>query len=112
VACRPVDRKRPLNKSLLDNGSVSNCRCKVMAATDRQATEELLEATLSVRSMPMCYMQNRSRILLVVRQTPASKDVNTEAEKATALKAVTRRQQARINRLGKLSACSSEVWSV
>jgi hypothetical protein len=29
---------------------------------------------------------------LVVRQSPASKDVNTEAEEATALNAVTRRQ--------------------
>jgi hypothetical protein len=31
----------------------------------------------------------------VVRQSPASKDVNTEAEVATALEAVTRRQQVK-----------------
>jgi hypothetical protein len=33
---------------------------------------------------------------LVVRQAPASKDTNTEAEEATALEAVTRRQPVNI----------------
>jgi hypothetical protein len=33
---------------------------------------------------------------LVVRQAPCSKDVNTEAEKAKALEAVTRRQPMKI----------------
>jgi hypothetical protein len=33
---------------------------------------------------------------LVVRQLPDSKDVNTEAEKATALEAITRRQPVKI----------------
>jgi hypothetical protein len=34
--------------------------------------------------------------LVVVRQSPASKDVNTEAEVATVLEAVTRRQPVKI----------------
>jgi hypothetical protein len=41
---------------------------------------------------------------LVVRQSPASKDVNTEAEEAeeaTALKAVTRRQPVKIQQIEK-----------
>jgi hypothetical protein len=42
-------------------------------------------------SLPKCYKQVRSRIYLVVRQSPASKVVNTEPEEATALEAVTRR---------------------
>jgi hypothetical protein len=33
---------------------------------------------------------------LVVRQSPASKDVSTEAEEATALESVTRRQPVKI----------------
>jgi hypothetical protein len=33
---------------------------------------------------------------LVVRQSPASKDVNSEAEEATALETVTRRQPVKI----------------
>jgi hypothetical protein len=33
---------------------------------------------------------------LVVRQSPASKDANTESEETTALEAVTRRQQVKI----------------
>jgi hypothetical protein len=36
---------------------------------------------------------------LVVRQSPASKDVNTEAEEATALEAVTRRQPLKIQQI-------------
>jgi hypothetical protein len=39
-----------------------------------------------------------------VRQSPASKDVNTEAEKARALEADTRRQPVKI-----LSACCGEL---
>jgi hypothetical protein len=37
-----------------------------------------------------------SRNELLVRQSPASKDVETEAEEATALEAVTRRQPVKI----------------
>jgi hypothetical protein len=36
-----------------------------------------------------------------VRQSPVSKDVNTEAEKATALEAVTRRQPVKIQQTEK-----------
>jgi hypothetical protein len=50
-----------------------------------------------VRSMPRCYKQKKSRVLLVVRKSPASKeDVNTEAEETTVLEAVTRRQPLKI----------------
>jgi hypothetical protein len=54
--------------------------------------EELLDAVFSMRSVARCYMQDKSRISLVLRQLPASKDVNVEAEGSTALEAVTRRQ--------------------
>jgi hypothetical protein len=37
-----------------------------------------------------------------VRQSPASKDVNTEAEAATALKAVTRRQPLKLQQTEKI----------
>jgi hypothetical protein len=40
---------------------------------------------------------------LAVRQSPASKDVNTEDEEATALKAVTRRQPVKIQQTEKTS---------
>jgi hypothetical protein len=39
---------------------------------------------------------------LIVRQSPASKDVNTKAEEATRLEAVTRRQPAKIQQTEKL----------
>jgi hypothetical protein len=45
-----------------------------------------------VRSAPRYYKQEWHRVSLVVRQSPASKDVNTEAEGATALEAVTRQR--------------------
>jgi hypothetical protein len=38
-----------------------------------------------------------------VRQSPASKDVNTEAEEATALEAVTRRQPVKMEQTGDIS---------
>jgi hypothetical protein len=38
-----------------------------------------------------------------VRQSPASMDVNSEAEEATALKAVTRRQPVKIQQIEKSS---------
>jgi hypothetical protein len=46
----------------------------------------------SVRSMPRCYKQDRWSNEFAVRKWPASKDMNTEAEEATALDAITRRQ--------------------
>jgi hypothetical protein len=47
-------------------------------------------------SVPRYCKQDKSRIYLVVRQPRANKDVNTEAEEATALEAVTRRQPMEI----------------
>jgi hypothetical protein len=68
----------------------------------RDATiEEILRAALSMRSLPRCYKQDRSRIELVGRQSPASKNVNTEGEEATALEAVTRRQPVKIEQTEK-----------
>jgi hypothetical protein len=49
--------------------------------------EELLVAVSYVRSVPRCYKQDKS---------PDSKDVNTEAEDATVLEAITRRQPVKI----------------
>jgi hypothetical protein len=46
--------------------------------------EKLLEAMFSMPSVQRCYRQDKSRIYLVVRQSPASKDVNTEVEASTA----------------------------
>jgi hypothetical protein len=40
---------------------------------------------------------------LVVRQSPANKDVNTEAEEATALEAVTRRKPVKVQQTEKTS---------
>jgi hypothetical protein len=57
-----------------------------------QQIEELLGEVFSVRSVKLCYKQDKSWILLVVRQSSASNGVDTEAEEATALEAVTKRQ--------------------
>jgi hypothetical protein len=43
-----------------------------------------------VRSMLKCYKQDKSRVESAMRQSPASKDVNTEAEEVTALETVIR----------------------
>jgi hypothetical protein len=56
-----------------------------------------------VRSVPRCYKQDKSRVSLVVRQSPASKDVNTEAEETTVLETITRRQLAKIQQIEKTS---------
>jgi hypothetical protein len=48
----------------------------------------------------------------VVRQSPASKDVNTEYEEATALEDVPGDNRWRYSRLRRLSACCSELQSV
>jgi hypothetical protein len=45
-----------------------------------------------MRSVPRCYKQDKSRVKLVVRQPLVSKDVNTEVEGTTTLKAVTRQR--------------------
>jgi hypothetical protein len=62
-----------------------------------------IEELFSVRSVPRCYKQDKSGVQLVVSQSPASKDVNTEAEEATALVAVTRRQPVKIQQTEKTS---------
>jgi hypothetical protein len=56
------------------------------------ATIELLEAEFSVRSVSRCYKQDKPRVLLVVRRSPASKDVDPEVEESMALDAVTRKR--------------------
>jgi hypothetical protein len=97
-----------------------------MAARDAHPTiEELLEAVFSVRSVPRLHNEEQLRLQesletavrrvgdwcemvtsnwsneLVVRESPGSKDVNTDAQEATALKAVTRRQPVNIQRTEK-----------
>jgi hypothetical protein len=47
-----------------------------------------------------------------VGQSPGSKDVNTEAEEATALEAVTRRQPVKIQQMRRPRICCSELQSV
>jgi hypothetical protein len=54
-----------------------------------------------VGSLSWCYNQDKSTVKLLVRQSPASKYVNTEAEEATALEAVTRRQPVKIQQAEK-----------
>jgi hypothetical protein len=47
-----------------------------------------------------------------VRQSPGSKDVNTEAEEDMALRAVTRRKLVKIQKTERtLNTCSSELQS-
>jgi hypothetical protein len=70
--------------------------------SERQPRDAIIEEIFgdifmfSVLSVPRCYAQDKSRVQSVVRQSPASKDVNTEAEEATALEAVIRRQSVKI----------------
>jgi hypothetical protein len=66
--------------------------------------EEIFEAVFSIQSVPRRYTQDKSRIQLVGRQLPASKGVDTEAEEATVLKAVTRH-----SRLKRFIECSNEL---
>jgi hypothetical protein len=64
----------------------------------------------SVRTVPRRSSCNYERVLrrqleeydLVVRESPASKDVNTEAKEATALEAVTSRQPVKIQQTEKI----------
>jgi hypothetical protein len=46
----------------------------------------------SMRSMPRCYKKDKSKVWLAVRESPASKGVNTEAEGSTALEAATKQR--------------------
>jgi hypothetical protein len=54
-----------------------------------------------VRSEPRCNNQGKSRIWLVVRQSSANKDVNTETEESTALEAATRQRLVEIQKTEK-----------
>jgi hypothetical protein len=65
------------------------------------AIEELLEAVFSMRSVLRYCKVDKSRFQLVARYFPASKGVNTEAEEATALEAVTRRQPVKTQKTEK-----------
>jgi hypothetical protein len=46
----------------------------------RDTTMELLEALLSMQSVPRRYKQDKSRVQLVGRQSPGTKDVDTVTE--------------------------------
>jgi hypothetical protein len=46
--------------------------------------------------VPRCHKQDKSRVWLVVRQSPANMDVNMEVEVFAALKAVTRQRLTNI----------------
>jgi hypothetical protein len=68
----------------------------------RDATiQVLLGEVFSLGSVPKCYNLDESTVKLVVRQSQASKDVNTGAEEATGLEAVTRRQPVKIQQTEK-----------
>jgi hypothetical protein len=79
---------------VLNNGRKQQHRIGVLytvrAIAIDGAIEELLEGVFSVRSVLKCYKADKSIIYLVVRQSSASKDLNTGAEEVTALEAVTR----------------------
>jgi hypothetical protein len=68
---------------------------RVCRQTDQSESEAVRQSHL-VKSReveePHCCKPLHSNAELVVRQSPASKDMNTEAEEATALETVTRRQ--------------------
>jgi hypothetical protein len=73
----------------------SNCEAVFYMRSVRQlrhSIEEILEIVFSTRSVPRCYKQDNFRIQLVVRQSPGSKDVNTEVKGCAALEAVTSQQ--------------------
>jgi hypothetical protein len=65
---------------------------------------ELLKKLFSVGSVPRHYKQDKSGVWLVVRETPDSKDVNTEVEGSTALVDVTRQRLAKTQQTEK-SCC-------
>jgi hypothetical protein len=48
-----------------------------------------------------CYKQDESRISLIMRQSPATKNVNTEVEESTALEAVTKQRLVKAQRAEK-----------
>jgi hypothetical protein len=46
----------------------------------------------SVRYLPRCYKYGKSRVQLVVRQSQANEDINTEVEGSMTLEAITRQR--------------------
>jgi hypothetical protein len=61
--------------------------------------EELFGEVFSVRSMPRCYKQDISTVELVMRLSPASKEVNMEVVGSTAWETITRQQLVKDSRL-------------
>jgi hypothetical protein len=56
----------------------------------RAAKVDFFGAVFSMYPVPRCYKQDKSRIRVVVMESPARKDVNKEANGSTALGAVAR----------------------
>jgi hypothetical protein len=56
----------------------------------RSSHTVLCDGSVGGGGEPDCYKSLRSNAELVVRQSPASKDMNMEAKEATALETVTR----------------------
>jgi hypothetical protein len=68
----------------------------------RDATiEELLGEAFPAPSVQRCYKQDKFKVWLVVRESPASKGVNTEAEESTALETITRQRPVKTQQTGK-----------
>jgi hypothetical protein len=55
----------------------------------QQLCDVTIEELFSARSVPRCYKEGKSTVYLLLRQSPASKAVNTKTEGSTALEAVT-----------------------
>jgi hypothetical protein len=86
------------------------------AATAPRATTELLEAVFSVLSVPRLYKEQQLRfgtavrgVDVIVKQSPASRNVSREAEETMALEAVTRREPVKVQQSEKTSARCGEL---
>jgi hypothetical protein len=83
----------------------SNWKAVFSTWSERQLRDatigELLSGVFSVRSMLRCYKQNKFKVYLVVRQSLARKDVNTEDEGSTALEAISRQRLAKTYQIEK-----------
>jgi hypothetical protein len=79
VVCSPVARRRPRDRRLYSGLQHNN---RGMLSSARSAKQQLNSnriTVFSVRSVPTCYKDNLSNEL-VVRQSPAGKNVDKEAE--------------------------------
>jgi hypothetical protein len=81
----------------------------ISLATYTHTIDEVLKAVISMRSVPVLYNKDTSCVYRVVRQLPASNDMNLEAEESTALGAVARQPVLKTSRLRRLSECCSEL---